>query len=509
MAHAAFDERKRLHANLDELIDCVKQESNLAGMEKVLRGAGFALLLGVLQLVVRELGDGYMGSHIACPCGCGRMLSCKQRARKRFGQTLLGTLLLARSYYTGCVTGRGWSPLDVQLGMDRGKSATLEKNTVLMGVMMPFGMGVDVLERVAGIKSSQKKAYEWTYRRGMLAWAMQLVQSERAWTEREHIRANAQRGNRQDTAYVMIDGTTAGIRGGEEFKDCKSVLIFWASDLHAMRNPNSKRRIRRYLKKKCIHSHVGPKEEFEQYLWNALVEEGVLAALQIVWVADGAPWIWNLREQLLPTAEGWNVIEILDYYHCKQNLHKGAKALFGKDKPACGRWVRRQTQRLWNNDVEATVGELDTERQDEDKHDEEARKVLTNLWEYLGGREPSKRDRFRYGKWRSAGLIVSSGAIESVNHGVIQGRFKLPGMRFSLLGINALLRLRNAYFSGSWDALWEQILRPDASRELRAKVEELERHYEERAFMTRTLMVPRPEDDELLDLLDDTTEDAA
>ena len=30
---------------------------------------------------------------------------------------------------------------------------------------------------------------------------------------------------------------------------------------------------------------------------------------------------------------------------------------------------------------------------------------------------------------------------------VIQGRFKLPGMRFSLLGINALLRLRNAYFS--------------------------------------------------------------
>ena len=25
-----------------------------------------------------------------------------------------------------------------------------------------------------------------------------------------------------------------------------------------------------------------------------------------------------------------------------------------------------------------------------------------------------------------------------------------PGMRFSLLGINALLRPRNAYFSGSW-----------------------------------------------------------
>jgi hypothetical protein len=509
MAHAPFEERKRLHANLDELIDGIKLQKDLASMESALRRAGFALLLGVLQLVLRELGDGYLGSRVACPCGCGRLLQCKQRVKNRFVQTMFGTVLLARSYYTGCATGRGWLPLDVQLGVVDGRSASLEHNTVLMGVMMPFAMGVDVLERVAGIKSSQKKAYEWTYRRGMFAWAMQLAQSERAWAQREHIRANAHRAKRPDTAYVMIDGTSAGIRGGEEFKDCKSVLIFWASDLHAMRNPSSKRRIRRYLKKKSIHSHVGPKEEFEKYLWNALVEQRVLEAKEIVWVADGAPWIWNLREQLLPTAERWNVIEILDYYHCKQNLHKGAKALFGKDKQACGRWVRHQTRRLWNNDVEATVGELNVERHDLDKLDAEARKVLTNLWEYLGGKEPSKRNRFRYGKWRSAGLIVSSGAIESVNHGVIQGRFKLPGMRFSLLGINALLRLRNAYFSGSWDALWEKILRPDASRELRAKVEELERHYENRAFITRSQFVPGHEDDELPDLHDDTMEDAA
>lgn len=363
-----------------------------------------------------------------------------------------------------------------------------------------------MLKRVAAIESSQKKSYDWTYRRGMFAWAMQLLQSETAWAERQQLRASAQRGKRQERAYVLIDGTSAGIKGCEEFKDCKSVLIFWESDLHTMRNPSSKRRLRRYLKKKGIYSHVGPKEEFELYLWNSLVKEGALEAETIVWVADGAPWIWSLREQLLPTAEGWNVIEILDYYHCKQNLHKGAKALYGKDSQACGRWVRRQTRHLWNDNVEAVLGGLDTERHDEDKHDAEARKVLTNLWEYLGGSEPSKRHRFRYGKWRRAGLIVSSGAIESVNHGVIQGRFKLPGMRFSLLGINALLRLRNAYFSGSWDALWEQILRPEASRQLLAKVEELERHYEERAFMTRA---QHNQPDEQLDLLEDSMEDAA
>jgi hypothetical protein len=486
MGDATFDERrKRLHTEVDELIDSVKQENDVASMERVLRGAGFALLLGVLQIVLGELGNGYMGSHMACPCGCGKVLRCRHKARGRFVQTIFGAVLLARSYYTGCETGRGWSPLEIGLGIDHGRSPDLEQITVLMGVMMPFGIGVDILKRVAKVESSQKKSYDWTYRRGMLAWAMQSLQSEKVWAERQQIRASAERAKRREKCYVLIDGTSAGIKGSEEFKDCKSVLIFWENDLHTVRNPRSRRRIRRTLKKKGIYSHVGPKEEFELYLWNALVEQGVLEAETIVWLADGAPWIWNLRELLLPTDEGWNVIEVLDYYHAKQNLYKGAKVLYGNDSEACQSWVRSQTSRLWNDKVEAVLDELDTQRLEKDKHDAEARKVLTNLWEYLGGSEPSKRERFRFGKWRRAGLIISSGAIESVNHGLIQGRFKLPGMRFSLLGINALLRLRNAYFSGSWDALWEQILRPDASRQLQAKVEELERHYEQRAFMTR------------------------
>jgi hypothetical protein len=507
MADAAFDtERKRLHASLDELIEKVKEQGDLGSMEKVLRDLGFALLLAVLQMVLTQLGTGYVGSHMACPCGCGRVLRCKSKTRRRVVRTLFGLVLLVRSYYVNCAHGRGWVPLDQRLGVELGRSSELEQATILMSVMMPFGMGVDVLRRTAGIQGSQKKAYDWTYRRGMLAWAFQALLAERRYSEREQIRGSAERGKRKDIAYVMLDGTCAGIRGLQEFKDCKSLLIFWQSDLKTMRRKATKRRIRRYLKRKRVDSHVGSKEEFALYLWNAMVEEGVLEAERIVWVADGAPWIWNMREELLPSSEGWQVIEILDYFHAKQNLWKGAKALFGKDRAAAGAWVRSLTELLWKDDVEAVVAALDCELSK--PLDEDDRTTFKNLRVYLGGDESAKRDRFRYNKWRSLGLIVSSGAIESVNHGVIQARFKLPGMRFSLLGINALLRLRNAYFSGNWDALWDQVLRPDVRRWVCEKVEELERHYEQRGITTRASNGTRSEPDEF-DTFDEQLEDAA
>jgi len=79
--------------------------------------------------------------------------------------------------------------LDVQLGFDQGRSHSVEQITVFMGVMMPFGIRADVLKRVAGVKSSQKEAYDGGYRRGMLAWAS-LVQAQRAWAQREQSRAD-------------------------------------------------------------------------------------------------------------------------------------------------------------------------------------------------------------------------------------------------------------------------------------------------------------------------------
>lgn len=475
------EQRQHLHAKLDEVVERVKAQRTIDEMVAALSDVGFGLLLLVMQTVVEARGDGHLGARMLCPCGCGAQLGCQARKRPRWVQTLLGALLVVRSYYVGCVHGGGCCPLDAELGVAGETLApALQKQVALMSVLAPFRTGMDALERLNGCKVSPKKAYTLTHKRGMQAWALEVQRALAAWEGRADLRQQSLRGKRQGRAYVLVDGTSIGIEGLEEFKECKSAIIFWESDLVKVRPRKKGRRPRRYLKRKRIISHVGSKEQFTPLLWSAMVEEGVLRARQIVWLADGGKWIWKLREQLLPRGEGWNVKEVLDYYHLKQNLWKGARAAFGKDDDGAAKWVRAACSHLMNqSDVEAVIGAIDLLIAEKEQ-DEQATRVLENLRDYVGGSEPDARERIRYKLLRNARLLISSGAIESVNHGVIQARFKLPGMRWGLLGVNAMLRLRNAYFSGTWDRLWETLLRPEVERETQGIAATIERIYEQR-----------------------------
>jgi transposase len=49
----------------------------------------------------------------------------------------------------------------------------------------------------------------------------------------------------------------------------------------------------------------------------------------MVVVADGAPWIWNITQELLPGA-----IQIVDRFHVKQTLHRTAQSIFGSTEQA-------------------------------------------------------------------------------------------------------------------------------------------------------------------------------
>ena len=96
----------------------------------------------------------------------------------------------------------------------------------------------------------------------------------------------------------------------------------------------------------------------------------------------------------------------------------------------------------------------------------EAKAKLEDLIKYFG----KHRERMRYAAFRKAGMLIGSGAIESVHNWVIQARCRLPGMRWSVEGANAMLRLRCAWASGRWDDIFQPA--PDnpnlAPSELRA-----------------------------------------
>jgi hypothetical protein len=55
---------------------------------------------------------------------------------------------------------------------------------------------------------------------------------------------------------------------------------------------------------------LGSKQEFTPAMWALAVEHDVPTAKNRVVVADGAPWIWNVVEDVLLDGQ-----QVVDWYH--------------------------------------------------------------------------------------------------------------------------------------------------------------------------------------------------
>jgi hypothetical protein len=76
-------------------------------------------------------------------------------------------------------------------------------------------------------------------------------------------------------------------------------------------------------------------------------------AQRMVVVADGAPWIWNITQELFPGA-----IQIVDRFHAKQALHRTAQAIFGSTGEQAKQWATARCAELDNGKLSAIVHTL-------------------------------------------------------------------------------------------------------------------------------------------------------
>ena len=408
----------------------------------------------IRDLVFKEV----MGCPTKIACGCGQsFLVLSGRWRKRELDLSCGTILFHRPYYAplGLCGCPGRHPVDEKLGLSRGPlSEDIVKSLCLLAVMVPFERSTDLMQRLLGLEVSKKRAVTVVGKVARSAYEQQTERALRRWEAREEMVATRpSSGRRRGRLFVIPDGTNVGIQKSEEFRECKSAILFWEHDLKPRRYKKGRRRQPQQITKKLIVSHVGSHEEFLPYLWDAFVEMGGLTASEVIWIADGIDWVWNDSLRMLPP-EHFDVIELLDWYHLFQNLWKAARVMT-EDAAEQQRWVtqikRQMRKRNTGRDLALELAELAEREPDPDKH-----KILENVYEYVDGH----KNRMRYADFRSFNWPRGSAAIESVQHSVIQARFKLPGMRWTVVGVNCMLRLRNAYFSNRWDEVFEQAFAP-------------------------------------------------
>ena len=179
---------------------------------------------------------------------------------------------------------------------------------------------------------------------------------------------------------------------------------------------------------------TGKIDIFGPLLAAFLAIQGFLDACQIVFLGDGASWIWKLQQSLCP-----NAICIIDFFHATENLNKIIDMLriYGSRREA----FRRECHRLLElGDVAKLVSRI-SEMAPPTKKEE-----IVNKLDYF----TENADKMRYGLFRAAGLFIGSGVVEAACKTIVGKRMKNAGMHWSKKNAEGVIALRCAIHSDEY-----------------------------------------------------------
>ena len=90
-------------------------------------------------------------------------------------------------------------------------------------------------------------------------------------------------------------------------------------------------------------------EDFGKLLWATGCAVNADLSPELVFLGDGAVWIWKLVAQYYS-----NAIQIVDWYHAEEHLEGVALAAF-TTLPQRALWLETVTQSLWDGQVEDVI----------------------------------------------------------------------------------------------------------------------------------------------------------
>ena len=185
---------------------------------------------------------------------------------------------------------------------------------------------------------------------------------------------------------------------------------------------------------------LGSVDEFEPYLWAEACRRQVPACWDTVLIGDGAEWIDGLHQRCY-----YDSIRIVDWYHACEHLAGLARQTFGDANQKGQLWLDKRKDQLWRGEIQpvvAAIQQLDTHGADRDREAAYFSKHAHAM---------------TYLEFCEMGLPLGSGVVEGGGcKGVVEGRLKRVGMRWSPAGAKKMLALCCEYASGRWKQIWRR-----------------------------------------------------
>jgi hypothetical protein len=417
-------------------------EQTLEGLEgevvQVMQALGRAVLGAVCELYTPV----YAAPTVACACGGEARYQ-----RRRVGQTksVLGEIAVHRPYYLCPTCHHGFCPLDEQLGLCAGgMSAGLQAVMALLGVQFPFEEAAAMLARLTLVQVSPNACRQATESLGALVAAEEAAERQAAWADKSPQLPAVQEPITGDF-YVSMDGVTVHL----EEKGWKNQWLGAVYTTSAQLAPQRPECVVVRTQQPSFYTALGDITTFGQHLWLEAQRRGLAQAKRCIVIGDGAHWLWQLAEEHFPDA-----IQILDWYHASTYVWKAAHAIYGEGTDFAKQWAKQQLDRLWQGQLPDLLRILESHATKP-----AVRETLTYF--------RNNQHRMRYDYFRTLGLQIGSGTIESGCKHVIGARLKQAGMIWSTEGATAVAKLRSRLKSRRWDETLA--LRPPSARSYHRK----------------------------------------
>lgn len=383
----------------------------------------------------------YVGPTLAC-IACQQPAQYAGRHTKTF-ESALAPLVLERAYYYCSPCHTGFCPRRA-LGMaDTSLSPAVTRMVGVVGAMVSFGEGHDLLHDLAGVELDATQV-----ERTAEALGRAIAADERHVVEPTPPAA--------PTMYLGLDGTGIPVRASElagragkqpdgpaKTREVKLVTVWTAegrdADGHPCRDAGS------VSYSAAIGSAATPdtshplSSPFAQRVDREARRRGFAHAARRVVLGDGALWIWTLAEEQFPGA-----IQIVDLYHAKGHLSDVAKAIYGAGTDLATQWARARHAELDEGHLDGLLAALRAHS----PTTPEARLCL----EYVA----RNRRRMGYPLFRAHGLSVASGVVEAGCKVAIGTRLERAGMHWTVAGADAIIALRCCRLTGRFEDFWER-----------------------------------------------------
>jgi len=410
--------------------------SNLEAVELGLRHALLQDGRTVLERLVQSVANGLKEAQAPKGEKC-------HADRPRGVETIFGPLELKRDYLYSPKDKQGHCPLDEALGLIDGASPGLVRLASRAAAREGFEAASDDLKELAGIQIDGRQIQRLVAHSGpMIAVQLRLTGPE---VEPKPM----------PICYVEADGTgipmmaeeLVGRKGKQDdgtakTREVKLGCVFSQTTTDEEGQP---------MRDHQSTSYVGTLQSVESFaplLRDEARRREIGKSPKVVFIGDGAAWIWELARTHFPLA-----ILILDFYHMMEYLHELSQLLYGKDTPWGGRIKDQWKEQMERDEVQSVIDAIHMRTEQLEQLPAATLKKIREKTGYL----ENNKDKMLYGTFRQQGLFYGSGVVEAGCRAVIGQRLKQSGMFWSQAGAENILALRCALMSDRWNECWNQI----------------------------------------------------